>query len=491
MFKSILIANRGEIACRVIRTARSLGLRTVAVFHHADRKAPHVKLADVSIQLFAETPTAAYLDSEQIIKAAQSVSAECLHPGYGFLSENAGFAKAVETAGIAFIGPQPEVIKLMGDKILSRKFAEKCGVPVAPSVTQDGDLGSFVKEAQKIGFPLLIKAAAGGGGKGMSIVHDADSLEGQAKTAMGEAERYFADSRIYAELYIENPRHIEVQVLGDGEGNVIHLYERECSIQRRFQKVIEESPAPSLSGKLRDSICAAAVDLSKKANYLNAGTVEFILSPNDDFYFLEMNTRLQVEHPITELVCSVDLVEAQLRIAYTRKLPWLQKDIKQSGHAIECRICCEEPENDFRPATGIIKVLAIPNAEDARFDSGIEQGQIVSAAFDSMVGKLICHAENRNLATKKITKALDELVLLGVSSNIDYLGRILRNANFANAHIHTGFLTDNEEELRPVELAEDEMACVLLAASLGLKDFRSLSFDTPEPYASIGEWRNL
>jgi acetyl/propionyl-CoA carboxylase alpha subunit len=491
MFKSILIANRGEIACRVIRTAKSLGIQTIAVYHHADRKAPHVKSADIAIQLFADTPTAAYLDSLQIIKAAQSSGAECLHPGYGFLSENASFAEAVEAAGIIFIGAQPHVIKLMGDKILSRNFAKKNGIPVAPSVIQNGDLNSFVKEAQKIGFPLLIKAAAGGGGKGMSIVHDADSLEGQAKTAMGEAERYFADSRIYAELYIEKPRHIEVQVLGDGKGNVVHLYERECSIQRRFQKIIEEAPAPSLSPHLRDSICAAAVNLSKKAKYLNAGTVEFILSPTDDFYFLEMNTRLQVEHPITELVCSVDLVEAQLIVASEQKIPWLQKDIKQSGHAIECRICCEEPENDFRPATGVIKVLATPSAIDVRFDSGVEQGQVISPAFDSMVGKLICHAEDRTLTIEKTIKALDELVLLGVSSNIDYLGRIIRSSKFAEGNIHTGFLTDNEEELKPTNLVQDEIAYVLLAASLGLDDFRSLAFDAPEPHASMGEWRNL
>ena len=373
MFKSILIANRGEIACRVIRTAKELGMETIAVYHHVDRMAPHVKDADKSVELLGDTPTAAYLDIEQIIKAANETEAQCLHPGYGFLSENATFAEAVEKNNVVFIGPQPEVIKLMGDKIISREFARKAGIPIAPSVTQTDDLSKFLKEAEKIGFPLLIKASAGGGGKGMSIVREAASLEKQAKIAMSEAERYFADSRIYAELYVESPRHIEVQILGDGKGNIVHAYERECSIQRRFQKVIEESPAPALSVELRDQICAAAVDLASKAKYLNAGTVEFILSPDGSFYFLEMNTRLQVEHPVTEMVCSLDLVEAQLHIADSKTLPYRQSEIKQSGHAIECRICCEEPHNDFRPATGDVKILSVPEASDIRFDSGISQ----------------------------------------------------------------------------------------------------------------------
>jgi propionyl-CoA carboxylase alpha chain/3-methylcrotonyl-CoA carboxylase alpha subunit/acetyl-CoA/propionyl-CoA carboxylase biotin carboxyl carrier protein len=491
MFESILIANRGEIACRVIRTAKELGIETIAVYHHVDRMAPHVKAADRSVELLGDTPTAAYLDIEQIIKAANETKAQCLHPGYGFLSENAAFAEAVEKNNIVFVGPRPEVIKLMGDKIISREFARKAGIPIAPSVTQTDDLSKFLKEAEKIGFPLLIKASAGGGGKGMSIVNEVASLEKQAKTAMSEAERYFADSRIYAELYVENPRHIEVQILGDGRGNIIHAYERECSIQRRFQKVIEESPAPALSVELRDQICAAAVDLASKAKYLNAGTVEFILSPDGSFYFLEMNTRLQVEHPVTEMVCSLDLVKAQLHIAASKTLPYKQSEIKQSGHAIECRICCEEPHNDFRPATGDIKILSVPVASDIRFDSGIAQGQTISAAFDSMIGKLICFGEDRDAAIKNAIGGLNDLVILGVSSNIDYLGQILKATDFKEMIIDTGFLEKNKATLLFEPLSEKGISTVATMAALSLRDFKALALETPEPYASMGAWRNL
>ncbi|MGR8921680.1 MAG: ATP-binding protein, partial [Gammaproteobacteria bacterium] len=288
MFDSVLIANRGEIACRVIRTARRLGVRTIAVYHHADRSAPHVAAADAAVELDADVPTAAYLDVAQILAAAKLNDAACIHPGYGFLSENAAFAEAVEAAGIAFVGPQPEVIGLMGDKIRAREFAHAAGVPIAPSVSQEGSVEAFVDAAAAIGLPLLIKAAAGGGGKGMSIVRDAAALTESARVAAREAERYFADGRIYAERYIERPRHIEVQVFGDGEGHVVHLNERECSVQRRFQKVIEESPAARMDPALRERMCRAACELAARARYRNAGTVEFILAPDGEFYFLEM-----------------------------------------------------------------------------------------------------------------------------------------------------------------------------------------------------------
>ena len=490
MFDSILIANRGEIACRVIRSARKLGLRSVAVYHHEDRHAPHVRLADVAVELLADVPTAAYLDIAQLLAIATTQGAQCIHPGYGFLSENARFAAAVEQAGLAFVGPQSEVIRLMGDKIHSREFAVRAGVPVSPSVTQDGDIEAFVASASKIGFPLLIKAAAGGGGKGMSIVRSADELAAKARTAMGEAERYFADGRVYAERYIERPRHIEVQVMGDGQGNVVHLYERECSVQRRFQKIIEESPAPSMPPGLRDKMCKAAVELAASAKYRNAGTVEFILAPDGEFYFLEMNTRLQVEHPVTEMVCGVDLVEAQLRVAAGEGLPWRQDQIHQSGHAIECRICCEEPEHDFRPATGIAQLLRLPEGEGVRFDGGIRQGQAITAAFDSMVGKLICHGADRSAAIDGMVRALDEFVLLGVSNNIDYLGVVLRHAAFRAGLLHTGFIVEHAADLAPSALDATDHAAVLIAAALGVEDFRRLAYDTPEPYASIGAWRN-
>ena len=490
MFDSILIANRGEIACRVIRSARKLGLRSIAVYHHEDRHAPHVRLADVAVELLADVPTAAYLDVAQLLDVAQAQRAQCIHPGYGFLSENAKFAAAVENAGLAFVGPQSEVIRLMGDKIHSREFAVKAGVPVSPSVKHDGDLDSFVEQASKIGFPLLIKAAAGGGGKGMSIVRSADELASRARTAMGEAERYFADGRVYAERYIERPRHIEVQVMGDGEGNVVHLFERECSVQRRFQKIIEESPAPNMPVGLRDKICKAAVELAASAKYRNAGTVEFILAPDGEFYFLEMNTRLQVEHPVTEMVCGVDLVEAQLHVAAGLGLPWQQSEIRQNGHAIECRICCEEPEHDFRPATGVAQLLRVPAGAGVRFDGGIQQGQAITAAFDSMVGKLICHGESRAAAVDGIVQALHDFVLLGVSNNIDYLGAVLRHPAFRAGLLHTGFITEHAADLAATPLDDTDRAAVLIAAALGVSDFRRLVYATPEPYASIGAWRN-
>jgi len=490
MFDSILIANRGEIACRIMRTARRLGLRCIAVYHHADRAAPHVAFADTAVELHADVPTAAYLDSTQIIAAAQASGAACVHPGYGFLAENAAFAAAVEAAGLVFIGPQPEVIRLMGDKVHARAFAEQAGVPVAPSAIQEGPLDTFIERAAAIGFPLLIKAAAGGGGKGMSIVHDAGELADRAQTAMREAERYFADGRIYAERYIERPRHIEVQVLGDGSGQVIHLFERECSVQRRFQKIIEEAPAATLDPALRARMCTAAVDLAASAHYRNAGTVEFILAPDGAFYFLEMNTRLQVEHPVTEMICGIDIVEAQLQVAAGGGLPWPQADVIQRGHAIECRICCEDPAQDFRPATGSVRKLVVPQGAGVRFDSGLSEGQTISAAFDSMVGKLVCHASDRAAAADGAIAALSELVLLGVDTNIDYLARVLDHPAFRAGALHTGFVTEHAAALAAPALAEDDRAAVLIAAALGVTDFRRLAYDTPEPHASIGGWRN-
>ncbi|MBI4697293.1 MAG: ATP-grasp domain-containing protein [Gammaproteobacteria bacterium] len=490
MLKKILIANRGEIACRIMRTAQRLGIGTVAVHHFADRAAPHVALADEARELHAEVPTAAYLDAEQLIAAAQATGAEGIHPGYGFLSENAGFAAKVEAAGLVFIGPQPGVIELMGDKIRSREFAQAHGVPVAPSIEQEGDLAAFVAGAEAIGFPLLIKAAAGGGGKGMSIVRNAQELAARATIASSEAQRYFADGRIYAERYVERPRHIEVQVLGDGTGTVLHLFERECSIQRRFQKIVEESPAARLAPELREKICSAAVKLASSAKYRNAGTVEFILAPNGEFYFLEMNTRLQVEHPVTEYVTGLDLVEAQLRVAAGETL-WLeQADVKLTGHAIECRICAEQPEHDFRPATGTVRKLRIPTGEGVRFDGGIREGQAITAAFDSMLAKLVVHGADRHAATDMIRDALEEFVLLGVDNNSDYLGRIFDHEAFRAGDLHTGFVVEHAAGLAPPPLDATDEAAVLLAAALATEELRRLIDEVPEPHASIGGWRN-
>lgn len=490
MLKNVLVANRGEIACRIIRSLRRLGIASTAVHHFADRGAPHVELADHAVELEAEVPTAAYLDVGQLIDAARRTDADAVHPGYGFLAENAGFAAAVEAAGLVFVGPQPEVIRLMGDKIVSREFAQAQGVPVAPSCRQEGSLEAFVAAARGIGFPLLIKAAAGGGGKGMSIVRSAEELAARASTASSEAERYFADGRVYAERYIERPRHIEVQVFGDGLGKVLHLYERECSVQRRFQKIIEESPAPNLPRELRDRICAAAVRLAAAANYRNAGTVEFILAPDGEFYFLEMNTRLQVEHPVTECVTGLDLVELQLRLAGGEALALEQGDIVQRGHAFECRICAEQPEHDFRPATGVVRRLREPGGTGVRFDGGLREGLPVTAAFDSMLAKLIVHGDSRAESAARMREALAALVLLGVDHNADYLGRIFSHPAFLGGALHTGFVTEHAAALTTPPLEADARAAALIAALLGTDEFRRLAFDCPEPHASIGHWRN-
>ncbi len=488
---TILVANRGEIACRIIRTGQQLGRRMIAVYHHEDRNAPHVAMADEAVELIGAVPTGAYLDAEQLIEAARRTGAVAIHPGYGFLSENADFAEAVAAAGLIFIGPDAGSIRLMGDKIRSREFARAQGVPVAPSfeISANAQISDFFEAAEQIGYPLLIKASAGGGGKGMRIVHDAAALSEAAPLAMSEARRYFRDGRIYAERLVPGPRHIEVQVLGDGEGGVLHLGERECSIQRRFQKIVEEAPAPRLAAGLREQIIEAALRLASAARYRNAGTVEFILGSDGIFYFLEMNTRLQVEHPVTEAVWGVDLVALQIAVASGAGLPHRQSDLKPSGHAIEVRLCAEEPERDFRPATGRIGLLREPAGPGIRFDGGIREGGAVTPAFDSMLAKLIASGESREQAASRLAEALSQTVLLGVPSNIDYLSRIVAHPAFIDARLHTGFLTEHAADLAaPVDPAQAALA--LSAAALGCRDIRITLHDVPEIHARIGHWRN-
>ena len=490
LFSKVLVANRGEIACRVIRTLRRLGIASVAVYHEEDTKAPHVALADQAVLLEGKVPSGAYLDSGQIIAAAKAQGAVAIHPGYGFLSENAGFAEAVKQAGLVFIGPDADVIRLMGDKIRSRDFAAANGVPVAPSVSEDDAGSDFVTKAAEIGFPLLIKASAGGGGKGMKIVRNAGELAENIALAKGEAGRYFGDSRVFAERLVERPRHIEVQVLGDGTGNVIHLFERECSIQRRYQKIIEEAPAPNMPAALREQICGAAVRLASAARYLNAGTVEFILGADGEFYFLEMNTRLQVEHPVTEMITGFDLVEAQLRIAAGDGLGHEQRHIRLNGHAIECRVCAEEPDHGFRPATGRIGLLALPEGEGVRVDAGIVERQAITPAFDSMLAKLIAFGADRATALDRLSRALAETAIMGLPSNLDYLLRVARHPVFEAGELDTGFLERFAADLAPPDNADPTGVAAVLAAALGDPAFRDLAYDVPEPHASIGRWRN-
>jgi acetyl/propionyl-CoA carboxylase alpha subunit len=489
-FSKVLIANRGEIACRVIRTLDAMGIASVAIHHAVERGARHVRMAGEAVMIHGDTPVAAHLDATQIIAAAKATGAEAIHPGYGFLSENAGFAQAVIEAGLVFIGPDPETIALMGDKISARTFAAQHGAPVAPSVLPTEDLADFLARAGQIGFPLLIKAAAGGGGKGMSIVRSADELEAAATRAASEALRYFRDGRVYAETYVEAPRHIEVQVLGDGQGGVIHLHERECSVQRRFQKIIEEAQAPNLPPALRAEICAAAVRIAEAARYRNAGTVEFILGADGRFFFLEMNTRLQVEHPVTEMITGIDLVRAQIEIAAGGALPPVDAAQRVSGHAIECRICAENPARDFLPESGKIGRLAFPTAPWLRFEHGLTEGQAITADFDPMLAKLVAHGPDREIAINRMIEALKDLTLLGVTTNIDYLIRVLDHPAFRAGDLHTGFVSQHSAALAVPPLGRQARDHAALLAALGSRDFADLVFATPEPYASMGFWRN-
>ena len=488
-FTKVLVANRSEIALRVLHCLRDLNIASAVIYHEADRDSPAVTLADEAFEITGENPTAAYLDIEQIVGLCRDNNVDAVHPGYGFLAENANFPRALAAANITFIGPSTDVMELMGDKIRSREFVEQHGFPVPPSVSMDADDPGFKAAVEKMTLPLVVKASAGGGGKGMSIVHSLDELQNTLKIAASEASKYFGDKRVYVERYFENARHIEVQLLGDGK-EVVHLGERECSVQRRFQKIIEESPSPVLSAEKREEICTAAAGIAKAANYSNAGTVEFLYTLEGEFFFLEMNTRIQVEHPVTEMVTGVDLVAEQIYIAAGQPLRLKQADIKQTGHAIECRLCAEDAYNGFTPETGKVLFLQEPKGDGVRFDSGLFQGQAVTAAFDPMLAKLVVHAETRELATAKAIAALRELVLLGVKTNGDYLTTVLQHPAFADAAMHTGFLQANADELTETELSDTQRRAVLATALLSDRSIQTMMNATPLPHAAIGSWRN-
>jgi acetyl-CoA/propionyl-CoA carboxylase, biotin carboxylase, biotin carboxyl carrier protein len=490
-FKSVLVANRGEIAVRILRTVKALGLQGAVVYHAADRDAPAVKLADHAVEITGATPVAAYLDRAQIILAAQQVGAGAIHPGYGFLSENSAFARAVETAGLVFVGPKPEQIELMGDKVRARAFVAKGGFPVAPSAIEDDDPATFAARARKVGAPLLIKPAAGGGGKGMRIVRDLSKLDAELERARSEGQRYFGDGRLYVERYVENPRHIEVQVLGDAHGNVVHLYERECSVQRRFQKIVEETPSPALTADQRQRICETAAGIARKAGYRNAGTVEFIFGgPAYEFYFLEMNTRLQVEHPVTEETVGKDLVHEQLRVAAGEKLGYTQAEIRPRGHAIEFRIYAEDPARGYTPTTGPVLKLSTPTGPGVRVDSGIAEGGEVTAAFDPMLAKLIVSGADRAEAMARADRALAEYVLLGCQTNAAFLRRLLKHPAFVEGKVHTGFLDAHPEIAANPPLPPATLHKLLAAAALSTLSMREVADAVPDLHAAIGAWRN-
>ncbi|MCL2462560.1 MAG: acetyl-CoA carboxylase biotin carboxylase subunit [Defluviitaleaceae bacterium] len=438
MFDKILIANRGEIAVRVIRAAREMGIQTVAVYSEADRDALHSQLADEAVCIGPAKPADSYLNMQNIISAAVLTQSKAIHPGFGFLSENSVFASMCEECGIKFIGPSAETIDLLGNKIHAKELMRKSGVPVVPGTRAEADPISAKAEAAKIGYPVMLKAAAGGGGRGIRIARSEDEIGALAEAVKKEGELFFGDGSFYVEKYIENPRHIEVQVLGDEYGNIIHLGERNCSIQRRHQKMLEETPC--LTPKLRAKLGDVAVSAAKAANYKNAGTVEFLMDKNDDFYFMEMNTRIQVEHPITEMVTGIDLVKRQILIANGEK-NLSQKDVKLSGHAIECRINAESPEKNFAPSCGEITFLLLPSGGmGLRVDSAIYQGLRITPHYDSMLAKVVAHGETREDAIMKMRRALYEFVIEGVETNIDYQMRILGSDEFLSGKYDTGFL---------------------------------------------------
>ncbi len=489
-FDTVLVANRGEIAVRILRTVQALGLKGAVVYHAADAKSPAVALADQALPITGDTPVAAYLDGAQIIAAAREAGAGAIHPGYGFLSENADFARAVEAAGIAFVGPKPDQIELMGDKVRARAFVEQAGFPVAPSAIEDDDPASFVERARQVPFPILIKPAAGGGGKGMRVVRDPAMLEGEIERARSEGQRYFGDGRLYVERYIENPRHIEVQVMGDTHGNVVHVFERECSVQRRFQKIIEETPSPALDEPLRRKICDTAAGIARSIGYRNAGTVEFIFGQGGEFYFLETNTRLQVEHPVTEQITGIDLVEVQLKVAAGEALPFEQDDIQSRGHAIEFRIYAEDAAAGFTPTTGPVLMLRAPQGEGLRLDAGIREGQAVTAAFDPMLAKLVVTGADRAEARARADSALRDMVLLGCQTNIGFLRRVLNHPAFAAGEVHTGFLDANPELAAEPELSPATRERLLAVAAAMTKPLRDIADTVPDLHAAMGDWRN-
>lgn len=456
MFSSLLIANRGEIACRILRTCRALGIRGIAVYSDADVHAKHVREADEAVWIGAAAATESYLDGERIIAAAKEIGAEAIHPGYGFLSENAAFARAVEKAGLIWVGPKAETIEAMGLKDRAKAIAEDAGVPVLPGYRGDAqDAATLTKEAEKIGFPLLIKAVAGGGGRGIRLVSKSKELASELESAVREAEAAFGDGRVMLEKLVEQPRHIEVQVFGDRHGNAVHLFERDCSLQRRRQKVIEEAPAPGMPEDVRKAMCDASVKLAKSVGYEGAGTVEFIVDGAkplalDTFWFLEMNTRLQVEHPVTEMVTGTDLVEWQLRVANGEKLPAKQKDIKLLGHSIEARICAEDPADGFRPGAGLIEefgMLADQDADWIRWEAGFESGDRVPAVYDSMIAKLVVWGEDREQANDTLIDTLAHLQLVGVPANIGFLRRCAMADAFLEGTHHVNWIAEQGDAL--------------------------------------------
>ena len=493
MIRRVLIANRGEIAVRIARACREAGLESVAVYSDADERAVHVRAADRAVRIGPASPAHSYLCIPALLDAARGTGADAVHPGYGFLSERAELARACEHAGLIFVGPPSDVIERMGSKIEARAVMQAAGVPIVPGVTppDQSDDGVLAAIAQ-IGYPVLVKASAGGGGKGMRTARSAADAREMAPAARREAEAAFGDGTLYVERLIERPRHVEIQVFGDHHGNVVHLFERECSVQRRHQKIVEESPSPALTPELRARMGAAAVAAARATGYRNAGTIEFLLEgdgANARFYFLEMNTRLQVEHPVTESVVGVDLVRAQLTVAAGGRLPWTQDSLTQRGHAVECRIYAEDPAGGFLPQAGRLLMYREPAGPGLRIDSGVEEGGQVAVNYDPLLAKLIASAETRAAAIDRAIAAMREYPVLGIRTNIPFLIRLLDHPEFRAGRLHTGLVDAHLAELTAERAVPDE---VLAVAALAGERLESAPADNTrtgsDPWTSLAGW---
>lgn len=472
MIKKILIANRGEIALRIMKTARNMGIKTVAVYSEADRNAPHVKYADEAVCIGPPPSNESYLLGDNIIKVAKKLDVDAIHPGYGFLSENAEFAEKVEKSGMIFIGPKSHAIRIMGSKLAAKDAVKEYNIPMVPGTDEAiTDVAAAKEIAKEIGFPILIKASAGGGGKGMRIVENAKEFEDQMKRAISEAENAFGDGSVFIEKFVTSPRHIEIQVLADNFGNTVHLFERECSIQRRHQKVVEEAPSSILTPELRKKMGEAAIKVAKACDYVGAGTVEFLLDEKMNFYFLEMNTRLQVEHPVTELITGLDLVEQQINVANNLKLAFSQKDLSITGHAFEVRVYAEDPLNNFMPSVGKLEIYRPPSGKNIRVDDGFTEGMQVPIQYDPMLSKLITYGKTRNEAMQRMLEAISEYDVEGVSTTLPFGQFVFEHEAFRSGNFDTNFVKKyySEEKLQAINEEEAKVAA-LFALKQYLKD---------------------
>ncbi len=494
MFDKILVANRGEIAVRIMRTCQEMGIATVAVYSEADKKALHVLTADEAVYLGDAEPAGSYLNMDKIIRAALDSNAGAIHPGYGFLAENAAFAEKCEQAGLIFIGPPAKVIRELGDKTMARRIMVKGGVPVIPGMTRaEADPAAMAEEAEKIGYPVLIKASSGGGGKGMRVVNGPEEMEPGCIAASSEAAAAFGNGAVYLEKYLERPRHIEFQILADAHGHVIHLLERECSIQRRHQKIIEETPSPVMTPELREEMGKAAVAAASASGYVNAGTVEFLLDREKNFYFLEVNTRLQVEHPITEMITGIDLVRRQIEIAAGGVLDLSQQDISGRGHAIECRIYAEDPENNFFPSPGRIAFLKEPAGPGIRNDCGVYEGAQVPVEYDPILSKLVCFAENRDAAIQRMVRALAGYVISGVKTSVPFLMDLFQSKAFMSGETFTDFIEEYFADWHPADPPADLAGIAFIVDEMysktRVKKTMHPTGNTASPWETLGNWR--